>query len=153
MDRFAIGRDQIGPLPECLLEIFEHLRARIEQIDTAAKTIAREESAACERRGTKCEWARPVPQPARPGALRRRLKNVGVILRARHFTQGHSQRAAYNISCHSGWKLNFTPRRQMKAALVQTKGHLSISRILVASSSVEKGFCRKCASLSAWASP
>ena len=96
-----------------------------------------------QRRGTNHEWARPIGKPAGPSARRCRLEDARVVLGAGDLAKDATERAPQNISGESSGKVHGIARGEVEPARFKIERHFSISRTLVASSSVENGFCKK----------
>ena len=111
--------------------------------DRTQNSIARFYCLAVQRRSANDERPRTIGQTARPFTGRCRLKDARVVFRARDLVEDGTERASNNISGLSPRETDRPARGKVKPASLQIECHFSISRTLVASSSVENGFCRK----------
>ncbi len=101
------------------------------------------EGSAVQVRGANDEWPWAIGKPAGPVARGCGLEDARVVLGAGDLAKDAAERAPQNVARESGGKVDGISRGEVEPARFKIERHFSISRTLVASSSVENGFCRK----------
>jgi hypothetical protein len=121
----------------------EHWIAQVKKVQRKIEVLAWCDGSLIERRGTNHEWSRPIGKPAGPCARGCGLEDTRIVFGVRDGTKDAPERAPQDISGESGGKVDGIARGEMEPARFKIECHFSISRTLVASSSVENGFCKK----------
>jgi len=112
-------------------------------MDRKIDWLARRDGPLIQVRGTNDEWPWPIGKSAGPCARRCRLEDARVVFRRCGRAKDAAERASQNVSRESCGKMDGIARGEVQPALFKIERHFSISRTLVASSSVENGFCKK----------